>query len=153
MNSDVDQKLSRLLVISQIITMLAVPVVLAVVGFRVQRSLQEQQIKRDYVSLAVSLLLPKKEGEKETSPELRTWATELLNESSPVKLSKAQSQSLQINGLGLQRKDLQPGDMIFFSGQRKGITYLGKREAFRSNDDGHVEIQDLDDSSDHHQDR
>lgn len=64
MNSGVDQKLSRLLVVSQIITMLAVPVVLAVVGFWVQRSLQEQQIKRDYVSLAVSLLLPKKRRAK-----------------------------------------------------------------------------------------
>ncbi len=99
------------------------------------------------MSLAVSLLLPKKEGEKETSPELRSWATELLNESSPVKLSKAQSQSLQRNGLSLQ-----PGDMIFFSGQKGGI-YLGKRQVIRSNDDGRVEIQDLDERSEHSQDR
>jgi hypothetical protein len=150
MNSGVDQKLSRLLVVSQIITMLAVPVVLAVVGFWVQRSLQEQQIKRDYVNLAVSLLLPKKEGEKETSPELRAWATELLNESSPVKLSKAQSQSLQINGLSLQRRDIQPGDLIFFSPQ-KGRAYV-KRQVIRG-DDGRVEIQDLDERSEHSQDR
>lgn len=152
MNSVVDQKLSRLLVVSQIITMLAVPVVLAVVGFWVQRSLQEQQIKRDYVSLAVSLLLPKKEGEKDTSPELRSWATELLNESSPVKLSKAQSQSLQQNGLSLQRRDLQPGDMIFFS-DRKGGIYVGKNQVIRGIDDGRVEIQDLDERSEHSQDR
>lgn len=79
MTSSVDQRLSRLLVVTQIVSMLAIPVVLAVVGFWVQRSLQEQQIKRDYVSLAVSLLLPKKDGEKETSPELRSWATALLN--------------------------------------------------------------------------
>ncbi|MCO8163888.1 hypothetical protein NJC38_17175 [Pseudomonas sp. 21LCFQ010] len=79
MTSSVDQRLSRLLVVTQIVSMLAIPVVLAVVGFSVQRSLQEQQIKRDYVSLAVSLLLPKKDGEKETSPELRSWATALLN--------------------------------------------------------------------------
>ncbi|MBX8557015.1 C40 family peptidase [Pseudomonas cichorii] len=147
MNLGVDQKLSRLLVVSQIITMLAVPVVLAVVGFWVQRSLQEQQIKRDYVSLAVSLLLPKKEGEKETSPELRSWATELLNESSPVKLSRAQSQSLKRNGLSLQ-----PGDMIFFNGQKPAI-YLGDRQIIRANDDGRVEVQDIDERSTHSPDR
>jgi hypothetical protein len=143
MNSAVDQKLSRVLVVSQIISMLAVPVVLAVVGFWVQRSLQEQQIKRDYVSLAVSLLLPKKEGEKETSPELRSWATELLNESSPVKLSQAQSQSLKRNGLSLQ-----PGDMIFFSGQKPAI-YLGERQVIRANEEGHFGVEDLDGRPEH----
>jgi hypothetical protein len=149
MNSGVDQKLSRLLVVSQIITMLAVPVVLAVVGFWVQRSLQEQQIKRDYVNLAVSLLLPKKEGEKETSPELRLWATELLNESSPVKLSKAQSQSLRVNGLSLQRNDLQPGDLIFIP--QKGRAPI-RQQVIRGADGG-VEIQDLDERSEHSRDK
>lgn len=138
MTSSVDQKLSRLLVLSQIFSILAVPVVLALVGFWVQRSLQEQQIKRDYVSLAVSLLLPKKEGEKETSPELRSWATELLNDSSPVKLSKEQSQSLRRNGLSLQ-----PGDIIFF--RKNPAVYLGERQMIRSTRDGSVEVQTLED--------
>ncbi|PHN31373.1 hypothetical protein [Pseudomonas sp. ICMP 460] len=138
MTSSVDQKLSRLLVLSQIFSILAIPVVLALIGFWVQRSLQEQQIKRDYVSLAVSLLLPKKEGEKETSPELRSWATELLNDSSPVKLSKKQSESLRRNGLSLQ-----PGDIIFFS--KNPAVYLGERQIIRSTHDGGVEVKTLED--------
>lgn len=138
MTSSVDQKLSRLLVLSQIFSILAIPVVLALVGFWVQRSLQEQQIKRDYVSLAVSLLLPKKEGEKETTPELRSWATELLNDSSPVKLSKEQSQSLRRNGLSLQ-----PGDIIFF--RKKPAVYQWERQIIRSTRDGSVEVQTLED--------
>lgn len=138
MTLSVDQKLSRLLAISQIISVLAIPVVLALVGFWVQRSLQEQQIKRDYVSLAVSLLLPKKEGEKETSKELRSWATDLLNDSSPVKLSQEQSQSLKRNGLSLK-----PGDLIFFKGQ-KPVIYLGDDQILRGTDIGHLEVQTLD---------
>lgn len=141
MTLSVDQKLSRLLAISQIISVLAIPVVLALVGFWVQRSLQEQQIKRDYVSLAVSLLLPKKEGEKETSKELRSWATDLLNDSSPVKLSQEQSQSLKRNGLSLK-----PGDLIFFKGQ-KPVIYLGDHQIIRGTDNGHLEVQTLDDQA------
>lgn len=141
MTLSVDQKLSRLLAVSQIISVLAIPVVLALVGFWVQRSLQEQQIKRDYVSLAVSLLLPKKEGEKETSKELRSWATDLLNDSSPVKLSQEQSQSLKRNGLSLK-----PGDLIFFKGQ-KPVIYLGDRQIIRGTDNGHLEVQTLDDQA------
>lgn len=135
MTSSVEQKLSRLLVVSQIISVLAIPVVLALVGFWVQHSLQEQQIKRDYVNLAVSLLLPKKEGEKETSLELRAWATELLNDSSPVKLSNSQAQSLKRDGLGLK-----PGDLIFFRGSRAGI-YLGEGQIIRSARNGKVEVK------------
>ncbi|MCH5532852.1 hypothetical protein L6216_01535 [Pseudomonas syringae pv. syringae] len=141
MTSPFDQKLSRFLVLSQIFAMLAIPVVLAFVGFWVQRSLQEQQIKRDYVSLAVSLLLPKKEGEKETSSELREWATELLNESSPVKLSKEQSKSLRRNGLSLQ-----VGDMLFFNA-KKSAAYLGERRVIRKIDNGKVEYETVEGSA------
>lgn len=122
-SSPIDLALSRTLVAAQILSILAIPVVLALVGYWVQASLQEQQIKRDYVSLAVSLLLPKKDGEKEASEELRAWAVQLLNNSSPVKLSEAQTVDLKRNGL-----ELKPGDIIYFDSNtgvsRRGI-YLG----------------------------
>jgi hypothetical protein len=138
MTAHMDQKLARLLVLSQIISLLAIPVVLALVGFRVQQTLQDQQIKRDYVSLAVSLLSPKKEGEKETSPELRAWAAELLNDSAPVKLSHKQSESLRSEGLSLL-----PGDMIYLKGQRP-IIYLGEGKVLRPTPEGKIEVQSID---------
>lgn len=132
----IDEKLARVLVVSQIVSLLAIPVVLAVIGFWVQRSLQEQQIKRDYVSLAVSLLLPKKENEKEASEDLKKWAVDLLNESSPVKLSVSQIKSISRDGLGLR-----PGDIIFFNSKVPGI-YVGEGKFIHNRRDK-VKVEDI----------
>jgi hypothetical protein len=143
--SGIDIVLSRFLVFSQILSILAVPIVLAYVGFLVQGSLQEQQVKRDYVNLAVSLLTPKKDGEKETSKELRDWAISLLNESSPIKLSPEQVKSLQENGL---RTHLKAGDLLFFETRVKKSTgiYLGNKQIIRTASEGkhNVEVQKID---------
>lgn len=114
--------LEKALLISQIFSMIAIPVVLALIGYWVQRGVQDQQIKRDYVNLAISLLVPKKEGEVQTTPELKNWAVKLLNDSSPVKLSEPEIISVKKNGL-------RPGDLLHFSTNggkisRTGI-YLG----------------------------
>lgn len=121
-STGLDQALARMLVVSQIVSILAIPVVLALVGFWVQQSLQDQQIKRDYVNLAVSLLLPKKEGEQEPPRELRKWAAQLLSNSSPVKLTDDQLIAIERGGLKLK-----PGDLLFLnsSGKRYEGIYLG----------------------------
>lgn len=131
-STPLDQTLARILVVSQIVSILAIPIVLALVGFWVQRSLQDQQIKRDYVNLAVSLLLPKNKEEQEPPRELRKWAAKLLNESSPVKLSEEQLSTIERGGLKLQ-----PGDLIFFksSGRRYKEINLGGDDSVHSTTD------------------
>lgn len=121
-STGLDQALARMLVVSQIVSILAIPVVLALAGFWVQQSLQDQQIKRDYVNLAVSLLLPKKEGEQEAPRELRKWAAQLLSNSSPVKFTDDQLIAIEMGGLKLK-----PGDLLFLntSGKRYEGIYLG----------------------------
>ncbi|MCS3467920.1 cell wall-associated NlpC family hydrolase [Pseudomonas sp. JUb42] len=128
-STGLDQTLARMLVVAQIVSILAIPIVLALVGFWVQQSLQDQQIKRDYVNLAVSLLLPKKEGEQEPPRELRKWAAELLSNSSPVKLTDDQLIAIERGGLRLK-----PGDLLFFnvSGKRHEGIYLGDDDFIRS---------------------
>lgn len=93
--------LEKALLISQIISMLAIPIVLAFIGYWVQKGLQDQQVKRDYVNLAITLLAPRKEGEPKITPELSRWAVRLLNESSPVKLSHSELLSISNNGLAV----------------------------------------------------
>lgn len=100
-NTPMDQWLARGLVVSQIVSILAIPVVLALIGYWVQQTLQDQQIKRDYVTLAISLLAPQTDKKSATPPELREWAVQLLNESAPVKLSSAQAQAIQATGISL----------------------------------------------------
>jgi len=60
----------------------AIPVAVAVVGSRVQTAVEEQAIDRDYVRIAVSVL-----AEKDTDPDLKHWAGEVLASRSPIPLS------------------------------------------------------------------
>jgi hypothetical protein len=71
--------------VSRTFAIVAVPIVIAVGGWLIQRRLQKQTISRDYVQLAVTIL---ENPDKDKVPdELREWAVDLLNENSPVKLS------------------------------------------------------------------
>lgn len=67
--------------IAQIVSALAIPVVLALIGFFVQRSLADAGLKKDYVQMALNVLnsQPTKENE-----QLREWAISVLDKNSPV---------------------------------------------------------------------
>lgn len=97
--SDLERTLQKWLLGSQIFAAIAIPIVLAVVGFFVQKAIQGETIKRDYVNLAVTLLAPQKKDDPEKSKELRKWAIRLLNDSSPVKLTTPESEALLNEGL------------------------------------------------------
>lgn len=131
--------LKKALLFSQVFSMIGIPVVLALIGYWVQRGVQDQQIKRDYVSLAISLLVPKKDGEAQTSPELTNWAIKLLNDSAPVKLSESEMISMKKNGL-------RPGDILYFSTKEGRVShagvYLGNDQFVRAGSSG-VKIDDL----------
>lgn len=76
---------SRAEAIAKIGSLVAIPVVLAVVGWLVQDKLATRTVSKDYVQLAVSILSqPRQAG---IDPALRSWAVELLNDNSPVKFS------------------------------------------------------------------
>jgi hypothetical protein len=79
--------------LSRIISIVAIPIVLGIIGWIVQRRLQGQTIKRDYVQLAVSIL--RETDQAKSVPELRSWSVDLLNESSPVKFDAIVSQKLK----------------------------------------------------------
>ena len=76
---DTAEKVSRTLSIATI------PVVIAIGGWLIQRQLQDQSIRRDYVQLAVSIL--QNPDSSKVPPEIRDWAVELLDENSSTKLS------------------------------------------------------------------
>ena len=68
-------KLDKLEQISRIISMLAIPVVLAVIGWFVQVSLTKSSVNQEYVKLAVSILSSPRSKDVDI---LRPWAVELL---------------------------------------------------------------------------
>lgn len=70
---------------ARIASLVAIPVVIAIIGGLIQETLSRSTVSRDYVQLAVSVLTADK---NKTPQELRSWAVDLLNENSPVKFSK-----------------------------------------------------------------
>jgi len=79
--------------ISRTLSIAAIPVLLAVVGWLVQRQLQKQSVSKDYVQLAVSIL--REPDSSKINTELRSWAVDLLNAYSVVKLSARMSDVLK----------------------------------------------------------
>jgi hypothetical protein len=57
------------------------PLLIAVLGIWIQRSVADQDADRGYVELAISIL---KEDRKQQNSALRKWAVQILNEASPV---------------------------------------------------------------------
>jgi WD40 repeat protein len=70
--------------LAKLLSLVAIPVVLAVVGWFIQNSLAERNVSQEYVKLAVTIL---KEPKDKTDALLRSWAADLLNQNSPTKFS------------------------------------------------------------------
>ena len=77
---------------AKVLSLVAIPVVLAIVGWLIQDTLAKRSVGQEYVKLAVSLLTESKE---KADPLLREWAVDLLNTNSPVKFSSATAQRLK----------------------------------------------------------
>ncbi|HYX29589.1 MAG TPA: hypothetical protein VE863_13565 [Pyrinomonadaceae bacterium] len=77
-------KWNRIETISKVLSIAAIPVVLAVGGWIVQRQIQNQSVAKDYVQLAVTILT--EPDKQKIKPELRDWAVDTLNAYSEIKL-------------------------------------------------------------------
>ena len=77
--------------LATIVSAIAIPIVLAIAGYFVQRELSNEGLKKDYVGIAASIL---KEDAAKQEPELRTWAVKVLDDNSPVPFSKRAKEGL-----------------------------------------------------------
>jgi WD40 repeat protein len=71
--------------VAKVTSIVAIPIVLAAIGWVIQNQLAERSLNRDYVQLAVSIL--KEPDTSKINPALRDWAVDLLNDNSPTKFS------------------------------------------------------------------
>jgi hypothetical protein len=78
---------------SKILAAVALPAVIALGGWWIQRELGASSTRQEYVKIAVSILSAKSEP-RENEEKLRTWATDLLNEYSPVRLPQDSKRAL-----------------------------------------------------------
>lgn len=85
--------------ISRTVSIAAIPVVLAVGGWIIQRQLQNQTVGAAYVNLAVTIL--ENPDTSKVPIELREWAVDLLNDNSPTKLNAKAVASLKSGSVTL----------------------------------------------------
>ncbi len=76
--------MTKFVELAKAISLLLIPLVIAAGGWMIQKSIQNSNLDRDYVQIAISIL-----QDKESSEGLRTWATEILNKKSPVPLQNS----------------------------------------------------------------
>jgi hypothetical protein len=79
--------------LARTLSIVAIPVVLAIGGWVIQQRIQNQAVSRDYVQLAVTIL-----KEPETSkidPDMRAWAVQLLNDNSPTRFTPKFTEQLK----------------------------------------------------------
>lgn len=76
--------LNRIQAYTSIASAVAIPIVIALVGWWVQSSISNESIKKDYVQMAIGIL---NSPDNEKNTEMRKWAVDILNENSPVPLS------------------------------------------------------------------
>lgn len=67
-----------------ILSAIAIPLVIALIGNSVQQSIAENGIKKDYLAMAISIL---KDGGEKVDPEMKSWAAAVVSAYSPVPFS------------------------------------------------------------------
>lgn len=86
-----DNNLERAKNIATIFSAIAIPIVLTIAGYFIQRQITDDSLKKDYVGIATGIL---KDDSKNQEPELREWAIKVLDDNYPVPFSKKAKEGL-----------------------------------------------------------
>lgn len=112
------QQLEKVKAISVILSSIAVPIVLAAIGWAVQRSLADEGIKKDYVQMALGIL---RDADRKPDDDLRQWALRVIDKSSPIPFSKDLQEKLKHGDVRLVTFPLPPPLMMAPPVPRKGL--------------------------------
>ena len=77
------RKWDRFEKLARVLSLVAIPVVIALLGWSFQSRMTEKNVSRDYVNLAITILTNK---DPAIDPDIRSWAVDLLSQNAPVKL-------------------------------------------------------------------
>lgn len=68
--------------IAHILSLILIPITIASGGWLIQKSITEQEIRRDYLRIAVDIL-----SSESNNKELKQWAVNIFNKEAPEKVS------------------------------------------------------------------
>ncbi|MTI77089.1 MAG: hypothetical protein COB05_05630 [Marinobacter sp.] len=84
--------LGKIQAISSIIAAIAIPLVIAGVGWMLQANIAEQGLQKDYVAMAIKILTDEQNAEDDN---LREWAVSVLDKTAPVPFTPELREQLQ----------------------------------------------------------
>ena len=87
------EELQRYELKARIVSLLAIPILVAVFGWLIQTEVSEKSLRKEYVQLAVSIL--GNQGKSKEHDALKEWAVQLLADNAPAKLPHAALQALR----------------------------------------------------------
>ncbi|MDV9031722.1 hypothetical protein Q7C30_006370 [Pseudomonas sp. RAC1] len=131
--------LDRLLQMAQILSLLAIPVLVAVYGYLFQSEAKEKEINRDFVQMAVSILSTPSPKSGDEAP-LRDWASRMLAHASPVPFKAKELDDLRNNMRAIS-------DLVRRAECRHGLDSIQKPEwaasSIREDDSLEVKVRAL----------
>ncbi len=84
--------------LAQGLSYIATPIVVAIIGLLIQDSVSSRSTEQQYVKIAVDVL-----SDKNSRPDLRTWAAQLLNDNSPTKWEPETMKRLEAGQISFPR--------------------------------------------------
>ena len=106
--------------ITRMVSLLAIPVVIAIVGALIQTSVAKRSVSQQYVQVAVSILTSR----EKVDPNLRSWAVDLLDANSPTPLGDTVKRKLKEGSVTLPSEPNQL-DMANFRLAQRYLRRLG----------------------------
>lgn len=85
-------RLERWQSIASITSSIAIPLILAVIGYLVQNQISSDGLQKDYVEIAINIL---KENPSTQEKELRIWAATIIEKYSPIPFNQKVKSSLE----------------------------------------------------------
>ncbi|KAA3612167.1 MAG: hypothetical protein DWQ05_19385 [Calditrichaeota bacterium] len=85
--------------IAKTLSLVAIPIIIAILGYVFQQSLKEKDVSKDYVELAIKILT--ETDQSKIDPSIRSWAVDLLNQNSPTELPDEVSVKLKTGDVSL----------------------------------------------------
>ena len=86
--------------IAKTLSLVAIPIVIAVLGWFIQDRLKTREVAKDYVNLAVNILTQTEQSR--IHPDIRSWAVDLLNQHSPTPFDSETARRLKAGELSLK---------------------------------------------------
>ncbi len=91
--------------VATIFSLIAVPIILAIGGWMIQRQVSQEGVKQQYVQLALGILREPLAPENKEADKLRRWAVAIVDRNAPVKLTPEGRAALFAEGLQVDQAD------------------------------------------------